>query len=674
MPITTSYPVVPARPAAPVAQGGPSLQVGGLEADLSETRRLVTVLFADLSGSTALAERLDPEDLRRILGSFFAALAQQIQRYEGTVDKYIGDAVMAVFGAPVAHEDDAARAISAALGMQAAITRLNDDLERAHGVRLRLRVGINTGEVVAGLLAGDVQSAYTVVGDTVNTAQRIESAAPAGEVLVDETTYRLARRAFELESVAPLTLKGKAQPVPAYRVVRRQETEGRAEGEPELEPLVGRDEELAQLVQALEDAAGGVGRLVLVVGEAGMGKTRLVRELRRRAPADVSQLAVRGASYETQTPYALIAHVLRGAFGVREGGGEAEARALVERALDGIGGAYDASHATLLLDVLGYGERSVFDPETRRRQLVGVLRRLLVRQCERGPLLLVLEDLHWMDAASAAVLAELAREIPRQRCLLLGTTRPRWTPPPWTAQRLELTPLGGAEARALVEEAFGGPVDGGLERTIIERTGGNPFFILEVARNLRESGVLEERNGRLTAPPGEMPRVPETVQELLEARLDRLALGPKRVLQPAAVVGRTFWERLLEQLVPQVHLAPELAVLERESFINRQPDASEPTYAFRHALIQEVAYQQLLQSQRRGMHRAVGEAIERLYDERLDEWVDRLAYHYGRSDDDAKALFWLVRAADRARALFANESALALYGEALQRATDGEGI
>src|SRR5688572_3372687 len=251
--------------ASPARTESASLQVAEVaEAALREQRKVVTILFADLSGSTALGERLDPEELRGILASYFNELARQIRRYEGTIDKYIGDAVMAVFGAPISHEDDAERAINAALAMQRSIAHLNDDLARRHGVRLALRIGINTGEVVAGLLAGDVQTAYTVVGDAVNTAQRYESAAPLGGILVSASTRHLAIHSFEFEETPPLTLKGKAEPVVAYRVRRRRYEEI----SPEATPFVARSIELELLRDAVADAVQGRGRRIVVTGEA----------------------------------------------------------------------------------------------------------------------------------------------------------------------------------------------------------------------------------------------------------------------------------------------------------------------------------------------------------------------------------------------------------------------
>ena len=259
---------------------------------MQEERRLVSVLFADLSESTALGEQLDPEELRRILGAYFAALVRPIQRYEGTVEKYMGDAVMAVFGAPVSHEDDAERAVRAAAAMQSALTLLNDWLEREHGHRLALRVGISSGEVVSGLLASDVQSAYTVVGDTVNTAQRLESIATPGEVVVGPTTYRLAGRAFEFEPLGAMTLKGKAQPVEAYRVVRPKD-ESVALGST---PLVGRGSELALLRRSLAGAVLGQGKALTVTGEAGVGKSRLIAEFTLSVGGGIEQWTARARS------------------------------------------------------------------------------------------------------------------------------------------------------------------------------------------------------------------------------------------------------------------------------------------------------------------------------------------------------------------------------------------
>jgi class 3 adenylate cyclase/tetratricopeptide (TPR) repeat protein len=654
---------------APAQASSASLQVHGHAASLlGEQRKVVTVLFADLSGSTPLAERLDPEELRRVLGSYFGTLARQIQRYEGTIDKYIGDAVMAVFGAPVSHEDDAERAINAALSMQASIARLNDDLERRHGVRLSLRIGVNTGEVVAGMLAGDVQAAYTVVGDAVNTAQRLESVAPPGEVVVSSMTQRLAIHSFEFETLAPQRLKGKAELVVAYRVRRRRDEEIA----PETSLFVGRSPELALLRAAMEDVVRGQGSVVEVSGEAGVGKSRLLAELRAGLAAGIERVTARCASFERRTPYGLVADLVRGAFRIHVVDDEPTARGAVVSGYAALGADLDEPSVLVLLDMLGFGERSTLAPEAKRRLIVSLVGQLLERQAARAPLVIVVEDLHWADEASLEVIARLIPRIANLACLFIATARPGWAAP-WPARRVTLEPLTEADARDLIAAVLEVPVEADLATLILARTGGNPFFIEEVAQELQRSNMLVERDGRIGLRDEAPASIPATIQEVLEARLDGLAHGQRQVLRLAAVCGRTFWYRVLERLEAGDDLDAALDELERETLIHTRSTEPELTYAFRQALIQEVAYQTQLLSERRATHGRVAAAMETLYATRLDELVDLLAYHYARSDDDAQALRWLVRAADRAKALFANGEALALYAAALERAPDGEG-
>jgi class 3 adenylate cyclase/tetratricopeptide (TPR) repeat protein len=646
-------------PSLPPSAGGAaassaSLQVGALEASaLAEQRKVVTILFADLSGSTPLGEKLDPEDLRGILAAYFNQLARQIRRYEGTIDKYIGDAVMAVFGAPLSHEDDAERAIRAALAMQLSIQTLNDDLERQHGVRLALRIGINTGEVVAGMLGGDVQSAYTVVGDAVNTAQRFESVAPLNQILVSETTRRLAIHSFEFETLPPVTLKGKAEPVAAYRVIGRRRDE---EIEPDASPLIGREEQLSRLQAALTDAIARRGRILHLHGDAGVGKSRLLAEFRARLPAEVDRMVARCASFETLTPYALIAALIRAAFRIQPTDDEATTSVAIGEGFKRFGVARDESAVALILDVLGFSDRSSMDPEQKRRLLLVLLRGFLRGAGQRTPFVITAEDLQWCDAASAAILVELVRDVTQLPGLFITTARPGWSTP-WEAEPFEIPPLDEAEAHALVEEIYEGGPGQTTVRAVLERTGGNPFFIEEVVRELKRGAST----------------LPATVQEVLEARLDRLGEAPGRVIRDAAVIGATFWYRLLERVELGHPLAPHLLTLEQEAFVVIRAMTPELTYAFRQALIREVAYQTQLLVRRRGIHGAVGRAIEELYGDRIDEFVDMLAHHYERGDDPVKALFWLTRAGDRARSLFANEEALTLYAAALARAGDGDG-
>jgi class 3 adenylate cyclase/tetratricopeptide (TPR) repeat protein len=656
-------PVSPATaqpPGSPATPRGTGLQVSP-EIDIHEDRRLVSVLFADLSGSTPLGERLDPEDLRRILGAFFAALVRPIQRYEGTVEKYMGDAVMAVFGAPVSHEDDAERTVRAALEMQHALTLMNDWLEREHGLRLALRVGISSGEVVGGLLASDVQSAYTVVGDTVNTAQRLESIATPGEIVVGPTTYRLAARAFEFEPLGPKALKGKAQTVEAYRVVGSKD-DAVADGST---PLIGRSAELALLRQALAGAVLGQGQALTVRGEAGVGKSRLIAEFTTSLGTGVDRWMARGRSYDRQTSYAVLASLLRSAFGIRQADEEPVARAGIERRMHELG--LDLDHVTvrLLLDVLGYASAG-FDPQASRRVLNEVVRNLVRLQAAAGPLLIIAEDLHWIDSASQLILADLVADLASLPCLFVGTGRSEWQPP-WSAQGVELTTLDEAESRQLIVQCLGGEVEPSLLETMLLKSGGNAFFIEQLAYALRESGAIAREGGVWVGRQSLALVVPDSVHEVLGARIDGLQAGPARVVRAAAVVGRTFWYRVLERIDPSPSLAGDLDHLIDQGFVEQRGIDPEVTHAFRHALIQEVAYLKQLLSQRGRLHVRVADAIGDLFAQRADEYVDIIAYHYARGDDDAKASAALLRAGQRARRLYAIDEALAYFRSALER-------
>jgi class 3 adenylate cyclase/tetratricopeptide (TPR) repeat protein len=623
-----------------------SLQVAGQREDiLQEERKLVTVLFADV----LVQGRLTADATRPVLNAYFGDVAREIQRYGGTIDKYIGDAVMAVFGAPVAHEDDGARAISAGLGIQAALARRNTELERDHGVTLAARVGVNTGEVVAGMLAGEVV-AYTVTGDAVNTAQRIESAAQPGELLVSEPTRDLARHAFVYEAVAPLTLKGKAQPVPAFRVVGREQRASAREGM----PLVGRNEEMSFLKALLAEALAGKGRAVHVFGEPGVGKTRLIGELLTSMPREAARVRARSASYETETPYALVADVLRRLVGLQPADDETAGRAALAAALADMAEDERSVAVAVLLEALGHAAVSLLTPEAKRRLIVAQVRALLERLAGGG-LAVVLEDVHWIDPVSADVLGQVVAAIPAFACLVISTSR--GADVPWTAERMELQPLAETSATTMIDR-LAPSLDERSRALVLERTAGNPFFIEEVV-----AAMAADRTAT----------VPLTVQDLLESRLDALERQPRLVAQRASVIGRSFWTRVLARVTPDPEIDAPLATLEQERFVEPRERVPERTYVFRHALVQEVVYRTQLIAQRKRAHVSVGDAYGDLYGERLDDFVDVLAYHYGRGDDDPKALTWLSRAGDRARSLYANEEAIAYYRSALERAPDGEG-
>ncbi len=625
-----------------------SLQVTEEKAHaLEEQRKVVTVLFADLAAP--LPTGLRPEQVRDVLAAYFGTVAREIRRYGGTIDKFVGDAVMAVFGAPISHEDDAARAVHAALAIRREIAKQNEHLLRDFGVELATRIGVNTGEVVAGLLAGEVL-AYTITGDAVNTAQRIESAATGGEILVGEGTRTLARHAFVFEAVPPLTLKGKAEPVPAYRVIgieRRASGRGGA-------AMVGRQQELGRLFELLRAAGAGNGQVVHVFGEAGVGKTRLVSEFLADAGEGVGRMRARASSYETSTPYALVADLIRRTFHILRGEEEAKAAEALATGLAPLPHVGPAS-VDLLLEVLGYPRESALPPDRKRTLLISVLVAYLRHRTAARPAVVAVEDVHWIDATSTGVLHEVVKAVPEMRCLFLSTGREEASAA-WPSALLPLAPLDSGLANEMLDRVAGRPLDEKVRALILERTGGNPFFIEEIA------GAIA--TGRTTT-------VPATVRDLLESKVDALDAGPKHVAQRAAVIGRTFWTRVLGQVTPGEPLEPALATLEQERFVTPHETQPELRYIFRHALLQEVLYETQLLAQRRTAHAEVGGAIEHLFRERVDEYVDILAFHYDRSEDDSKAITWNLQAGDRARRLYANEQALSYYEVALRRSEAG---
>ena len=610
---------------------------------LAEERKVVTVLFADISSSEPLGAKLDPARLRTVLGAYFGVLARAIQHYGGTIDKYIGDAVMAVFGAPLSHEDDGVRAVQAGLEIQRSARTLNATLDKTYGIKVAIKIGINTGEVVAGLLPGEVV-AYTVTGDAVNTAQRIESAAPSDTVLISESTLALTRGGFVVEAMPPLTLKGKSEPVPAYRVLG-PERRASPRGGPKI---VGREAELARLYAHYRDALAGNGQVVHVHGEAGVGKTRLIGELLSGLSKGTARVRARANSYEQATPYALVAELVRRMLAIGPTDDEGTARTAIADAPDLA--ASGPAGLALLLELLGYEVQSPLDPAGKRRLIVSLLRDALKRRTDIAPLVLVIEDLHWRDASSADVIGALVSAVRPLRCMFVSTSREA-TDIAWPAEAIALDALPAAAAAELIDRLAPIPLDDPARALILERTAGNPFFIEEVVRSMR---------------PGEELTVPATVQDLLEARLDALDESPRHVAHGAAVIGRTFWTRVLARVTPDDDLDPALETLERDHFVSRVA-VSEPTYSFAHALVQEVAYRTQLIAHRRRTHVVVGDAYRDLFGERIDEFIDTLAFHYRRGDDDPKAVRWLVRAGHRAQRLYANPEAIDYFRGAIER-------
>lgn len=642
-----------------------------------EDRRLVTVLFCDLVGFTPLSEQLDPEEVREIQDTYFASMSAEIHRYGGTVEKYAGDAVLAIFGAPTAHEDDPERAVRCALAMQRALAPLETEARRRWSVELALRIGINTGEVVRGMRQIDGRSEQSVTGDAVNTAARLQSVAEPGAVMVGAETMRLSHRSVLFGERQAVTLKGKSGAVSAYRVRGlRDRVMERWQAGADRTPLVGRERELDILLQAWTRSVEGSGQYLALIAEPGMGKSRLVAEAIERIDRShrVSVLRGRCLSHTQSVSFSLLADLLRSVLGAEERRPPEKAEAMIRGLLQNEDDHTIAMAVDIVSDILGLPTRDStiahLDARIRRHVLVRSLRLLLSALSQRDPTVVVLEDLHWLDAASGAVLAEVIPQVHALQVFVVVTYRPESPPPfpawPWT-QAVQIPPLSEDEIPRLARAVLKGKaLSTELEHRITERADGNPFFVEELLRSLQDSGSLAERAGKVHLAGITKERLPSTLLEVLLDRLDRLPPPARSVAQVASVIGRNFSVEVLAHAAQcdERQLQPALGELERAALILPRWSA-ELEYVFRHATIREAAYNTLLLRRRQELHAAVARALVARHP--ADESAEVIAYHYARSQEWNEATFWLERAGDRAAQVYANDTALTHYGEARKR-------
>lgn len=660
---------------------------------LEGERKLVTVMFADLSGFTALSEALDPERVRGIVNRCFNTLVPIVERFGGTVDKFIGDEIMALFGAPLAHENDAERALRAALEMMQAMAAVST----SEGVSLGMHIGVNTGTVVTGGLGSCGREQYSVIGDTVNLAARLAAAAPTGDILVGPATHSLTSLYFDFALLPPMYVKGKADAVVVARLDRVRAGPAGARGFPGLtSPLVGRGAELDQFVAEVRGLAGGSGGVVTVTGDPGMGKSRLVAEARQRTQGESRWIEGRAQSYTDAMSYWVARSLLNGFIGI---GPDAPPVAL-ERALrtslgalfddaDGFAGVYP--YLARLCDVSldePTGERLArLSPEALRGNLHRAFAAFVTAVCADGPLVLMWEDLHWADPSSLELLETLFPLTRRLPLLLVLAFRPqegevrdwyarvsREAPADSIQPRtlaFELAPLTESDSRRLVENLLrveGLPRE--ARRMILMKAEGNPFFLEELLRSLIDTGILLMKGERIVATQSvEELDVPDTLQGVVAARVDRLPADDKRTLQTAAVIGRVFQESVLAWLVERERVCDNLAArlddLQQRELLRR---SSELELIFKHAITQDVTYHSLLVSRRRELHRVTAEAIEALFPDQLAELSGTLAHHFGEAGAPAEALDYLIIAAGRAAATYSNAEAIAYYRAALDAA------
>jgi class 3 adenylate cyclase len=622
---------------------------------LEGERKHVSVLFADVVDSMRLAEGLDAEEWHRILDRVFDILARGVHRFEGTINQFTGDGVMALFGAPVAHEDHAQRACHAAISAMEELHAYASTL-RTHGLELSVRMGLNSGEVVVGKIGDDLRMDYTAQGHCVGLAARMEQLAAPGTVLLTEHTARLVEGFFALADLGPRAMKGVSAPVRVFQLrkigpVRTRLDASELRG---LSRLIGREAELAWLESILSRAIESNGQVVGVVGDAGVGKSRLCLEFSQRCRArGIAVYEVHCPAHGTTVPWLAIRELLQSYLALDQVEGVEPIRRSVAQQLRALDAGFEDA-IPLVLEVLGVGDAAAPDdsPQSVATRLAAFMRRFVRLRSAHEPVVLLLDDAHWIDRASDELVREVGASVRDTRTLLLANFRPEYRPA-WIGgshyQQLALSPLGEGASRELVQDLLGS--DGSLGEVsalIRERTAGNPFFTEEVVHALAASGSLIGERGayRLMAPVDTLA-LPETVQSLLAARIDRLDEQAKHLLQAAAVIGKQFDEPLLGEVsgLDGHDLNAALGALQDGEFMRLVTPSPRPEYAFKHPLMRDVAYRSQLAERRARLHAAVATALEKLREDRLGEHASLIAHHWEASGLRLQAARWKRRAA-----------------------------
>lgn len=639
-------------------------------------RKFVTVLFSDVVNYTAMSEKLDPEEVHQIMDGHFKLLIHEIYRYEGIITQFMGDGIMALFGAPLAYEDHAQRACHAALSIRGAIQKYAEKIQRQYGLEFTMRIGINSGLVVVGSIGNDLQMDYTALGDTINLASRMEVMATPGSIFVSRDTYRIARDFFKFKPLGKVTVKGKEEPLEAYELIEMGEVETRIEAAVArgLTKFVGRERELGHLNSAFEQVRSGSGRVIGLVGEAGMGKSRLLLEFLGALDTNYKYLEGRCFHFGSSMAYLPVLDVLRSYLNVKEGVQKEVLKRRVEESITQLGD----RHRSLLPSLQELFSLTVedeaymkLDPIQKRERTFEAVRDLFVKESQKRPLILAIEDLHWIDKTSEEFLTHLIRWLPNTKILLILLYRPEYAHPwadhgSYSTIRLSEIP---AEARGELVESLlqGAQISPRLNDLLLTRAGGNPLFMEELIYALLQSGDIRKGTEGYELKKGAWEiQVPDTVQGIIAARMDRLEENLKRSMQVASVIGRNFTLSILETL-PAVKEAVKshLVDLQRLEFIYEKSRFPEVEYEFKHALVQEVAYNSLLLRRRKEIHKQVGTAIETLCANRVEDFYEMLAYHYSKGEDFEKTYQYMKLSGIKATRNSALWEAFHFYHEAI---------
>ena len=650
---------------------------------IESERRLVTVLFADVSGFTAMSERLDAEVVASVLNDCFKGLISIVYKYEGVIDKFIGDEIMAIFGAPIAHENDAERAIRCAMEMQEYLVRFNTLSPVALPVPLGMHIGLNTGIVVAGNVGSDLRMNYSVIGDTVNLASRLEHVAEKGEVVISDETYRVVSALLNVEEPKTVEVKGKSEPVKTYKVLSVK-----SEVEPGTRvlrenPIVGRESEIAVLKAACDRVVGKKEQRIFIRGEAGVGKTRLKLELIRMAKeSGVTTYEGKCSSFELNTPYYLWTTLLKSILMLGSEAGESETRKHLHDILQILSlDKHEPYLATLLS--LRYEEILMEEDQDRKRRIYEGVKELVRALAGRRPSVFLFEDVHWIDRFSQELLAYLFAEEALAPAMFVPVFRDEYVH--WKhlmekrGELIDLNRLSTDDASKLISlrlETDEVPV--GFAEVVYRRSEGNPFFIEELIKTLLDKKLVTVKKRKLDVARADFENVlPGTVQGVIMARIDRLEERLKDVLFSASVIGREFNTQLLKEILKRAETVdPSLKDLISLELVLEQEEAKEFAYLFKHYLIQEVAYNTILQKKRKELHGLIAKSIEKLYADKLKEFYELLAFHYERAEEWEKAADYLGRAGRKAGEIFSKDESNAFVQrkeEAIQRLFESAG-
>jgi class 3 adenylate cyclase/tetratricopeptide (TPR) repeat protein len=640
-------------------------------------RKLVTVFFADVANYTSISEKLDPEEVHQIMDGAFKILMDEIHKYEGTINQFTGDGVMALFGAPVAHEDYAQRACYAALAIQKDLEEYGKKIEKDTGVEFKMRIGLNSGPVIVGAIGDDLRMDYTAVGDTTNLGSRMESMADPGAILVSGNTHRLVSDFFEFKSMGKLEVKGKKEPQEAFELIKAGAVATRigasiAKG---LTRFVGRKNSMAVLLGVFDKVTSGTGQVVGVVGEAGVGKSRLLLEMRNMLPqGEYTYLEGRCLQYGGSMPYLPLLDILRSYLDIKEGDREFLIKKKMEEKILGLDEKLKSvippfqDLLSLKVDDEAFPK---LEPKEKRERTFEGIRDMLVRGSQERPLILTVEDIHWIDKTSEEFLNYMIGWLPNTSIMLLLLYRPEYTHP-WGSKsyytKVGLDQLGTDSSSELVKAILEGTeVEAELKELILNRAAGNPLFMEEFTHSLLENGSIERRENQyvLNREPSDI-QIPDTIQGIIAARIDRLEDNLKRIMQVASVIGREFAFRILQTITGmREELKSHLLNLQGLEFIYEKNLFPELEYIFKHALTQEVAYNSLLVKRRKEIHERIGEAIEEVHPERLEEFYEMLAYHYARGEALDKASRYQKLSGNKATRNHSVWEAYSFYKEAL---------